>query len=69
MREVLLITKAGAVVATVGIGPFSDAGMPDVVVWGSRIFTRFAAHPDDAKVWTYAEASVAKSFTPPPGLR
>lgn len=68
MRKVQLITKAGGFVAFVEIVPFPDAGMPDVVAWGDRLFARFAPHPDDARVWTYTEVFAVVSFTPSPGL-
>lgn len=74
MREIELYTADGHFVAVVEIAPFPDNGMPDVVGWGDRVFTRWRQNTDvladgwKAGRWPYQEAFGVVSFTPSPGL-
>lgn len=74
MREVELKTRDGDFVAVVEIAPFPDAGMPEVVMWGDRVFiselaTRHQLPDDSPARWAYREGCAVVSFTPSPGLQ
>lgn len=76
MRPIELMTRGvGAErvhVAFVEIPPFVSARMPDVVLWGSRVFTREtrpdADQRDGRAAWWYVEAFAVVSVTPATGL-
>lgn len=61
MRQIELYTQAGEYVATVEILPYTDGGMPKVVLWGARTFMR----ESDLH---YSEVFATVSLTPSPGL-
>lgn len=64
MRAVDLFDACGTFVARVEIPPFSDAGMPRVIVWGARTFVC----ADTKAGHRYREAFAFVSLTPSPGL-
>ena len=71
MREIELWTRDGHFVAVVDIPPFPDKGMPDVVMWGDRVFHNNAGHQTDGSGksmrWVYNEVFSCVSLTPSPG--
>jgi hypothetical protein len=72
LKRVELLTRDLCHVAIVELAPFLDARMPDVVVWGARIFQR-QVRPDaddesGRNAWRYVEAFAVVSLTPSPGL-
>lgn len=67
MRRIELLTQEGEFVAVVEIAPFPDTGMPEVVMWGDRVFTRRGAQSTDTS-WVYVESFAVVSLTPSPGL-
>lgn len=70
MRAIKLETAVGEHVANVEILPLPDKEMPEVVLWGNRVF-HFEAHaiartrPD---LWVYRECFAVVSLTPSPGI-
>lgn len=61
MKRVELLTGDGHFVALVEVIQFTPGNEPDVVMWGTRVFTkRDAEH--------YVEAFAVASLTPSPGL-
>lgn len=69
MKVVRLVVSTGGFVADVEIAPFLDRAMPDVVMWGDRVFVRQGApgRKTDGH-WVYSEAFAVVSLTPSPGL-
>lgn len=75
MRDIELVTGADrGFVATVEIAPFPDDKLPDVVIWGERVFKRDGSvflgdhrRPGTAEVPRYLEAFAVVSLTPSPG--
>ena len=67
MRQIELRTASHDFVAVVEIPPFPDAGLPEVVIWGSRTFSRVpdVQHLDRV---VYAEVFACVALTPSPGL-
>lgn len=63
---VALLTAGLRHVAWVEIPPFSDAGLPEVLLWDHRAFMRCAKFDDGH--WAYREVFVYVSLTPPPGI-
>jgi len=73
MRQVELQTEDGEFVAVVEIPSFSDKGMPDIILWETRVFQHATKSSANASIspegrWIYLECSIAFSFTPSPGL-
>lgn len=70
-RTPLNPTTVSEYVATVDIAPFPDAGMPTVVIWGTRFFhlaSGNAQSTNDGSPWKYQECFCTASLTPSPGL-
>jgi hypothetical protein len=70
MRVINLQRAIGSgrqMVAAVEINPYPDAGMPAVVLWGSRVFVHRGEH-DSLERWIYVEVFSDISLTPSPGL-
>lgn len=63
MRDITLWTAKGLhFVATVQIAPFPDQGMPEVVLWGARVFRARDVQPTDGP-WVYHEVFAVASLT------